>query len=192
MKVNRIQVGPGPYAASTDFCKIFEAQMDSLYLLSFLLTANDELAEKCFVQGLADARNGNRVFRDWAESWSRRTIIVNAIRAVRPSPEKETNREFRVDPGVLVEIPQIRAVLDLPNFERFIYVVTVLEGHSDRECALLFGCTRDAVVKARVRALQILGDGTSVQPQMEAIALAQPLRPQRSIENCHPAMAVSA
>jgi len=189
---NTMQVGPGPYAASTDFCKIFESQMDSLYLLSLLLTADEALAEKCFVQGLDDARNGNRVFRDWAESWARRTVIMNAIRAVRPSPENGTTHSISANVGNLDEIPQIRAVLDLPTFDRFVYVVCVLEGHSDRECALLFGCTRDAVVKARVRAFQVLGNPTVVQQQLASAASDRTIRPERSLQVPPPALAVPA
>lgn len=190
MKANSIQVGPGPYAAATDFCKIFENNMDSLYLLSFLLTGNDELAEKCFVQGLQDARDGNRVFRDWAESWSRRTIIVNAIRAVRPS--RMSSEGVSPSAGPLTDLPQIRAIFGLTTFERFVYVVCVLEGHSDRECALLFGCTRESVIKARVRALQIVGDAKAMQQQMESISAEKQLRPERSLALPRPALAISA
>jgi len=49
--------------------------MDSLCLLSFLLTGEPSLAEKCFVRGLEDSRKGNPVFNEWAVSWARRTII---------------------------------------------------------------------------------------------------------------------
>jgi DNA-directed RNA polymerase specialized sigma24 family protein len=160
--------------------------MDRLYLLSYLLTANEELAEKCFVQGLQDARNGNRVFRDWAESWARRTVIMNAIRAVRPSAQAVTKHSGNVRGEFLAEVPQGNAIVALPDFERFVYVVTVLEGYSDRECALLFGCTRDAVVAARVRVLQALGSEEGMQTQLKAVDAAKPLRRIRSLNFCTP------
>lgn len=184
MSVTNPQIGPAPYATADDFGRIFEANTDRLYLLSFLLTANHALAEKCVVQGLQDARNGNRVFRDWAESWSRRTIIMNAIRALQPSPGAKGNDRPADAAPFIAAFPQLRALLDLPTFDRFVYVVTVLEGYSDRECALLFGRTREAVVSARVRALRVLGDPKHVEQQVETIATTPAPCPKRSFALC--------
>jgi hypothetical protein len=39
------------YATSEDFRKLFTEGVSSLYLLSFLLTANHEKADRCFVAG---------------------------------------------------------------------------------------------------------------------------------------------
>jgi hypothetical protein len=36
--------------------------------------------------------------------------------------------------------------------------LSVLENYSDRECSILLDCTTERVVRARVRALQRLGD----------------------------------
>src|SRR6516164_8596247 len=77
-----------PYASGPDFCRIFRDDMNRLYTLSLLLTADHSLAEKCFVQGLEDAQKGNPVFREWARSWARRTIIANAIRLINPRVER--------------------------------------------------------------------------------------------------------
>src|SRR5215469_16234861 len=73
-----------PYASRADFCQIFQINMNGLYLLAFLLTADQSLAEQCFVGGLHISQEGNHVFREWAESWARRAIVLNAIRMVRP------------------------------------------------------------------------------------------------------------
>ena len=61
--------------------------MNRLYLLAFLLTTDHVTAEKCFVMGLEDSKNGNPVFKDWAQSWAGRTIIANAIRMILPRPQ---------------------------------------------------------------------------------------------------------
>src|SRR5580704_5896662 len=74
------------YATRADFCRVFDNDRDRLYLLSLLLTGDPELAEKCFVRGLEDSKGGNPVFKEWARSWARRTIITNAIRMVGPRP----------------------------------------------------------------------------------------------------------
>ena len=77
---------PTPYATGADFCRIFQKDMNRFYLLSFLLTGDHSMAERGFVRGLDDSSKGNPVFKKWAESWARRTIIQNAIQMVRPRP----------------------------------------------------------------------------------------------------------
>ena len=47
------------YATATDFCKIFTEEMHSLYLLSFLLTADKDKAEQCFIGALGECVEGN-------------------------------------------------------------------------------------------------------------------------------------
>ncbi len=54
------------YATGTEFCTVFLGNMDSMHLLSFLLTADLTKAEECFVLGLEDCAKGSYVFRDWA------------------------------------------------------------------------------------------------------------------------------
>src|SRR2546426_1008725 len=83
------------YATRADFCRIFQDEMKPLYLLAFLLTADHAKAEQCFVAGIADVVEGNPVFREWAHSWSRRTIIKNAIRILSPvSSQTEPHRDL--------------------------------------------------------------------------------------------------
>ncbi len=184
-----MQFNVAAYASSNDFCKIFEADMDRLYLLAFLLTGNAEQAERCFVEGLHDARNGNRVFKEWA--WSRRMVIKNAIRAVRPSPSDAQIAEFG-EGGLVAEIPQMRALMKLTAFERFVFVVTVLEGYSDRDCALLFGSTRQAVVAARVRALEVMGDPAQMREQLERAAVEKHVRSGQPLGISSPLLAATA
>src|SRR5260370_10712368 len=83
---------PTEYASRADFRQIFDEDMHGLYLLSFLLTADHEKAEQCFVSGLEDAVNGNPVFKEWARSWARRGILQNAVRAINPRPVEESGR----------------------------------------------------------------------------------------------------
>ena len=153
---------PTPYASSDDFRRVFDEDMNSLYLLSFLLTADREKAEQCFVSGLEDAVEGNPVFKEWARSWARRVIIVNAVRAINPRPMEENGRSSSAsvssnDKTPPVEQVEIAAVLALEPFERFVYVMTVLERYSDQDCSLLLGCARRDVVAARTRAFEQIG-----------------------------------
>src|ERR1700751_1113516 len=75
------------YATATDFCKIFAEEMHSLYLLSFLLTADKDKAEQCFIGGLGECLEGISAFMEWARLWAGRAIIKQAIRMISPGPE---------------------------------------------------------------------------------------------------------
>jgi hypothetical protein len=147
---------PAPYASSGDFHRIFDEEKDSLYRLSFLLTADHEKAEQCFVSGLEDSVKGNLVFKEWARSWARRSIIQNAVRVMNPRPTEEyTTSIFNGNGRALAEEQaDTAAVLGLAPFERFVYVMLVLEHYSEYECSVLLGCARRDVIAARIRALQ--------------------------------------
>src|SRR5580658_966604 len=149
---------PTPYASSDDFRRVFDEDMNSLYLLAYLLTADREKAEQCFVAGLEDAVEGNPVCREWARSWARRVIIVNAVRSINPRPMEENRgpSSAPVSGKTPVEQVEIAAVLALEPFERFVYVMTVLERYSDQDCSLLLGCARRDVVAARTRTFEQL------------------------------------
>ena len=58
--------------------------MDGLYLLAFLLTANSETAEQCFISSFEECIEGIAVNDEWAHSWAKRVVIKNAIRLVAP------------------------------------------------------------------------------------------------------------
>jgi hypothetical protein len=60
---------------------------------------------------------------------------------------------------------EIAAILELKPFERFAYVMTVLERYSDQECSVLLGCTRRDVLAARVRALKEVGSAMETRYQ---------------------------
>ena len=165
-----------PYASSGDFQRIFHEDMNGLYLLSFLLTADHEKAEQCFVSGLEDAVNGNRVFQEWARSWARRVIIKNAVEVINPRPVEGSahwspvavNNNGKTLPAE--QQVEITAVLGLQPFERFVYVMTVLEGYSDQDCSLLLGCSRRDVLAARSRALQQTASVIECHPQRPVTA----------------------
>ena len=45
-------------------------------------------------------------------------------------------------------------MLRLEPFERFVYVMSVLERYSNLDCSVLLGCARRDVIAARIRGLQ--------------------------------------
>ena len=161
-----------PYASQADFRRVFQEDMNRLYLLSLLLTGERDLAELCFVGGLKMSSKGNPVFKEWATSWARRTIILNAIRMVRPrlgDPQR-----FSVSPkgagANVISRPEIANVIALPPFERFVFVMSVLECHTEQECSLLLGCTRREAREARERALRRTGEGAELRRKVISIA----------------------
>ena len=152
------------FATAADFCRIFAEDMRNLYWLSLILTADPGKAEQCFVAGLNDCFAGNGVFKEWARSWAKRTIIKNAIRLISPEFTSASGASTKtlLDRGEtaagnhlsLAAESEVSAILELDPFDRFAFVMSVLEGLSDRDCALLLGCTQQALAAGRLRALQ--------------------------------------
>jgi hypothetical protein len=146
------------YAISEDFYRLFKEDVEGLYLLSYMLTADHEKAERCFVGGLEDSVNGNPVYKQWARSWARRQIIQCAIRTIAPGLQ---HADDELDDELNVEAesegnPALAAILHLAAFERFVFVMSALEGYSDQECSILLGCSRGEVITARAQAMRRL------------------------------------
>jgi hypothetical protein len=169
----------GQYATTDDFRRIFDENMNSLYLLAFLLTADHGSAEQCFVSGLDDAVVGNPVFKEWASSWARRAIIQKAVRLINPRPDTRSGRSSSssVDSDhetlPAEQHSEISAVLGLAPFERIVYVMTVLEHYSDHECSLLLSCAQRDVVPARTHALEEIASHAELHRRQSPIAGAQ-------------------
>jgi DNA-directed RNA polymerase specialized sigma24 family protein len=151
-------VAAAEYTTPADFCRMFEQDMKRLYLLSLLLTAGRQSAEQCFISSLADCLDMRPVFKDWTDFSTRHIVLRNAIRMLRPAAHKAAMvsppRPGRPDPDLS---PALRAVLRLNTFERFVFVMSVLEGYSDRDCSLLLGSSTREVVAAKAKALEYMG-----------------------------------
>ncbi|PYV74742.1 MAG: hypothetical protein DMG97_07910 [Acidobacteria bacterium] len=152
------------YATVEDFRNVFTEDLDGLYQLAYLVAGDHEKAEQAFVSGIEDSVNSNRVFKEWARSWAKRTVIQNAIRLVQPHPANSGVSEVRfvMADGKRPE-PQhtdleLDTVLALEPFERFVFVMSVLERYSDKECALLLGCLALDVRQARANAIEKLAN----------------------------------
>jgi DNA-directed RNA polymerase specialized sigma24 family protein len=148
------------YATSDDFRRILSEEMDSLYLLALLLTADAGKAEQCFVAGIGDSVDGNPIFKEWARSWARRTIVLHAIRMMKPA--QETRTIAATEPVGLEIDPRLRAILNLGSLERFVFVMSVLEGYSYQDCSILLGCSQQTVVNARTWALERLAKAAAI------------------------------
>jgi len=146
------------YATSDDFRELFTEDMTALHLLAYLLTGDQEKAEQCFVTGLEDGVDNNSVFKEWARSWAQRTIVQSAIRMMAPRPGHAAWAGASPDPDAKLQSTPARhaaiaSVLALGDFERFVFVLSVLERYSDQDCSILLSCSREEVRTARVRAI---------------------------------------
>ncbi|HYW38203.1 MAG TPA: hypothetical protein VE957_08825 [Terriglobales bacterium] len=158
------------YATAKDFCSVFTEDLSGLYQLSFLLTRDHQEAEHCFVAGVDDCVKASRVFREWARTWAKRTIIQNAIRALQSHPSQAhpsllatVSAHSRKPPDAHDAHFEIDSVLALQDFERFVFVMFVLEHYTEHDCSLLLGCSLQDIRKARSRALErIVNSGRMV------------------------------
>lgn len=158
----------GPYAISSDFYKVFADNLESLHSLAFLLMADETKAEACFVSGFANCVQANSVFQEWALSWARRTVVQNAVRLLKPQRHHAPGELGPIEPFCcsFARTPQnspiLASILGLLDFERFVFVLSVLCGYSDQECSLLLNCSRQDVREVRVLALQHIAESANL------------------------------
>jgi DNA-directed RNA polymerase specialized sigma24 family protein len=157
--------------AATD---VLTEEIHSLYLFSFLLTADNDIAEQCYVCGLRECVEGISLFMDWARSWARRTILKHAIRMIMPAPEPNDNLSLISLKGAatLGKNNLFAAIVALSAFERFVFVMSVLEKQSDEDCSMLLGCSRRDVMIARELALKRLANPDAGYDQFPWAALS--------------------
>ena len=161
------------YAKRTDFCEVFEQDTKPLYVLAFLLTANHKESEQCFVSTIEDVFKEPAVFKEWARSWVKRRLIENAIEIVSPASgpngrkrdlwsagQRETHRECEID-----------TVTKLAPFERFVFVMAVLERYSNWDCAVLLGCSMNRVAQTRIMALRRLPGLAALLPRDDGLRM---------------------
>jgi hypothetical protein len=118
--------------------------------------------------------------------WARRSIILNAIRLFCPRPNDENgSNEARLSsssgkvsgeaPAEVRANPNFARIVGLNSFERFVFVMSVLEKYSDQDCSLLLGCFRQDVINARTAAILHLASviiASETQPERDVIVLA--------------------
>lgn len=134
-----------------------------LYQLSLVLTGDHQKAQQCVVAGLEESVSGNRAFNQWAHSWAKRIVIENAICELKPRPRlAHSQSDETVFPyaGQLSTPPRghfkLEAILALEDFERFVFVLSVLEHYSEHACARFLECSVSEIREARAHALDEL------------------------------------
>lgn len=107
------------------------------------------------------------VFREWARSWIRRALIKTAIQSAFREPRrgKEEHEQWwkeQTDTGISSTIDTIT---QLAPVDRFVFVMSVLEGYSTKECSLLLDCALGTVIDSRMRALLELASAVRISTE---------------------------
>jgi len=147
-------------ATTDDFQCLFAREMTDLFRLSLQLTADAEKAESCLILAMRECFTNSAVSKRWALIWARRLVVRNAIRLV-PVTEPVMSSDTCSEPGPDLQpceylIEALRgspAILALPDFDRLVFVICVLERYSIMDCALLLKRSPKEVDNARVRAI---------------------------------------
>jgi DNA-directed RNA polymerase specialized sigma24 family protein len=157
------------YATNADFCELLERELKPLYLLAFLLTANHKEAKQCLVTMVDEALKEPRVFKEWVRSWIKRSLIKNAIDIVGPASGGISEKRDLWNSGQnkTDRDDEINAVTQLPPFERFVFVMSILERYSPWECSVLLGCSPKSACQARMQASRALPGQVALFPPVE-------------------------
>ena len=159
-------------ATGTDLWSVLTDEMLGLYQLSFALTADINKAEQCFVSEMGECEEEIGVFMARTQAQARCTIIKRAIRMIMPGPERSDDFSVAHRNGWTGPSGSnlLDAIVRLNAFERFVFVMSVLEKRSDGDCSTLLRCSRRDVIIARTLALQQLSNTYNIyDPPVEAV-----------------------
>lgn len=174
-KTNEIEGRQGrsaEYATAEEFCAIFNQEMESFYKLAYLLTASHSEAEECVAGALLDCHSA-QVFKAWAQSWAKLAVVERAIRTVRSAAGTITMPNRSVNPEEEFGRPELAPILRLKTLERFVYVLTVLDRYSVRDCAILLKCSRPEIERAKLSAIASVSAANVAMLSTQAQLLAK-------------------
>ena len=148
------------YADKEEFVSVFECERAGLQRLALLLTANSEMAKRCLTRAFGDCIASSSVSRERVLSWTHRMVIRNAISLVMgPGGESFVSTNDGADNGLVAFSPddlpdaigEYESILDLPELDRFVFVICVLERYTTQDCALLLDRPPRDINEARQR-----------------------------------------
>jgi hypothetical protein len=153
------------YATPEEFERLFESKREPLLRLALLLTGSVEKAEQSLNHALRDCRLNGSVSTDWVLPWARRAIVRNAIELVclpvsvsgaLPINGDGADGNSQAVPAATSLHEDISLIEKLPDFERLVPIITVLEHISVQDCALLLARSLKEVCDAQKRAIRLL------------------------------------
>jgi hypothetical protein len=150
------------YATTDDFQQLFAREMADLFHLSLLLTVRVENAESCLILAMRECFANSTVPKERALSWARQAVIRSAIRWVLKQrntmpndicSEAEPDCQLQLSDYRIDALRDSLAILTLPDFDRLVFVICVLERYAVRACGLLLNRSPQDIDYARVRAI---------------------------------------
>lgn len=149
---------PNQYMDVSKFAQIFIDQVNCLYLLSFLVTADRQIAEKCLTRALDEYVESRGGFLDWAGREGRLAVLRHAIHAIKPIAKEEYSwiLSQAACPMLHTAHQPFASITSLSAFERFVFVMATIEGFSEEDCAGLLDCSVQEVVFGREFARRIV------------------------------------
>jgi hypothetical protein len=154
--------GDRPNGAGSRVAEMWVDKMAELYLLAFMLTADKQTAEECMLGAVDEYLNSSATsLVDWMKDKGRQAVIERAVQCVNPKVKASYSWTLPAGTRSLsAPVHQPFAVITaLGTFERFVYVLTVLEGYEEEECAEVLECRPSEVVAARKLSRQLVGLG---------------------------------
>jgi hypothetical protein len=128
------------FATTHDFQRLFAREMTNLFRLSLQLTADAEKAESCLILAMKECIANSTVS-------GMENAVLNDV-------DSEAEPGFYLQPSKhrIEALRNSLAILSLPDFDRLVFVICVLERYSILDCALLLTRSPKDVNEARLRA----------------------------------------
>jgi DNA-directed RNA polymerase specialized sigma24 family protein len=140
-----------------------------LYWLAFLLTGHRRLSVDVTLEAVAFPDEANSFFSAWMLAWSRRVFMAKALAAIRDELARSARRTASklVEKAALpprnwtldrdtTKVELERALLAIDAFPRCALLLSVFEGLSLEDVAILLDSERNLVRKARMIGLRDL------------------------------------
>ncbi len=106
--------------------------------------------------------------------------LYQSIREMKPRPIHSNSRLSNTSFSEIEQLSSapdrhfaLEAVLNLEDFERFVFTMSVLEHYSDHDCALLLGCSIREILEARGRAFGKLVDSSQRSSSPDQLRMAK-------------------
>jgi len=131
------------------------------YCLAFLLTGHSGLSADVTLEALDLQDGAEPFFSTWMAGWSRRLVMAKALAAIRPELAASAHRTARSAKGTALPSPNWaldqhttkvqleRALLAIDVFPRCVLLLSVFEGVSLDDAAILLDSDRNLVRKAQ-------------------------------------------
>jgi DNA-directed RNA polymerase specialized sigma24 family protein len=159
-----------------------QKQAASLYRLAWLLTGNQETSIDATLEVLDTESDAGAFFERWMLSWSRRIVIAKVLNVIRRELAVSAQRtaSIRVKAlglpplsatlGDMTDIQLERALLAIDMFPRCALILTVFEGMSVEDTAVVLDCTPELARKARTLGLRHLIENLATMQAPQSVA----------------------